>query len=215
MGLPSGLIDKSGVAALERLTELEHEPARALAAEYMHEADILLGRLPRQVARHYRREVEVRVIEALGGGRNASADTVANALDLIGPPGHYLPSEIAGQAARLAARSLNPRRVVEALRYGAMSGAGTATIVSVLGLLYVAAIFAVIAGAARLISPDAAGVYQLTNGAYVLGLGGNYPEARDVLGVLFVPLSWAVGAGLYTALTQLLPVFIRQRRRRR
>ena len=100
---------------MERLTELEHEPARALAAEYMHEADILLGRLPRQVARHYRREVEVRVIEALGGGRNASADTVANALDLIGPPGHYLPSEIAGQAARLAARSLNPRRVVEAV----------------------------------------------------------------------------------------------------
>lgn len=111
---------------MERLTELEHEPARALAAEYMHEADILLGRLPRPVARHYRREVEMRVIDALNGGHNASADTVARALDLIGPPGHYLPSRIAAQAARQAARSLSPRRVVEALRYGAMSGVGTA-----------------------------------------------------------------------------------------
>jgi len=200
---------------LERLTELEHEPARALAAEYLQETDALLGRLPRRVARHYRREVEVRVIEALNGGRNASAETVSRALDLIGPPGHYLPSEIAGQAARLAARSLNPRRVVEALRYGAMSGIGTATIVSVLGLLYAAVLFAIAAGAARLISPDAAGIYQLANGAYVLGIGGNYPDARDVLGILFVPFSWAFGAGLYTALTQLLPVLIRERRRGR
>lgn len=203
------------MAVLERLTELEHEPARALAAEYMHEADILLGRLPRPVARHYRREVELRVIDALNGGRNASAETVARALDLVGPPGYYLPSEIGGQAARQAARTLNPRRVVEALRYGAMSGPGTAAAVSVLGLLYVAAAFAIIAGIARLISPDAAGVYQLANGAYVLGLGGNYPEARDVLGILFVPLSWAFGAGLYMALTQLLPVLIRERSRRR
>lgn len=155
------------------------------------------------------------MIEALNGGRNASAETVSRALDLIGPPGHYLPSEIAGQAARLAARSLNPRRVVEALRYGAMSGIGTATIVSVLGLLYAAVLFAIAAGAARLISPDAAGIYQLANGAYVLGIGGNYPDARDVLGILFVPFSWAFGAGLYTALTQLLPVLIRERRRGR
>ncbi|GGB85685.1 hypothetical protein GCM10007417_27150 [Glycocaulis alkaliphilus] len=167
------------------------------------------------MARHYRREVEVRVIEALNGGRNASADTVARALDLVGPPGHYLPSEIAGQAARHAARTLNPRRVVEALRYGAMSGPGTAAAVSVLGLLYAAAAFAIIAGIARLISPDAAGVYQLANGAYVLGVGGNHSEARDVLGILFVPLSWAFGAGLYTALAQLLPVVIRERSRRR
>lgn len=200
---------------MERLTELEHEPARALAAEYLHEADILLGRLPRRVARHYRHEVETRVIEALNGGRHAGADTVSRALDLIGPPGHYLPARIAGEAARQAARTLNPRRVVEALRYGAMSGVGTASIVSVLGLLYAAVLFAFIAGAARLISPDAAGVYQLANGAYVLGLGGNFAGARDVLGVLFVPLSWAFGAGLYTALTQLLPVLIRERRRRR
>lgn len=200
---------------MERLTELEHEPARALAAEYLHEADILLGRLPRQVARHYRREVEMRVIEALNGGRNASADTVARALDLIGPPGHYLPGEIAAEAARLAARTLNPRRVVEALRYGAMSGVGTATIVSVLGLLYAAVVFAFAVGVARLISPDAAGIYELANGAYVLDIGGNYTDARDVLGILFVPLVWALGAGLYTALTQLLPVLIRAPKRRR
>lgn len=203
------------MAVLERLTELEHEPARALAAEYMHEADILLGRLPRSLARQYRRDVELRVIEALNGGRNASAETVARTLDLVGPPGHYLPSEIASQAARRAARTLNPRRVVEALRYGAMSGVGTATIVSVLGLLYAAVLFVIAAGLARLISPDAAGIYQLSTGGYVLGIGGNYPEARDVLGILFVPLSWAFGAGLYTALTQLLPVLIRERSHRR
>lgn len=200
---------------MERLTELEHEPARALAADYLHEADILLGRLPRQVARHYRREVEMRVIEALDGGRNASVDTVARALDLIGPPGHYLPAEIGAEAARLAARTLNPRRVVEALRYGAMSGVGTATIVSVLGLLYAAVVFALAAGVARLVSPDAAGIYELANGAYVLDIGGNYTDARDVLGILFVPLVWALGAGLYTALTQLLPVLIRAPKRRR
>lgn len=200
---------------MERLTELEHEPARALAADYMHEADILLGRLPRRVARHYRREVELRVIDALHGGPAISADAVARALELIGPPGHYLPGEIAGEAARLAARTLNPRRVVEALRYGAMSGVGTASAVSVLGLLYAAVVFAVIAGIARLISPDAAGLYELTNGAYVLQFGGSPDDARDVLGIMFTPLSWAFAAGLYTALTQLLPIFIRVRRFRR
>lgn len=199
---------------MERLTELENEPARALAADYLHEADLLLGRLPKSAARHYRLEVEARLIEAIGGARMASREAVSEAVESLGPPGLYLPAEVSATAAREAARTLNPRRVVEALRYGAMAGVGKASIVSVLGLLYAAAVFLFITGIARLVSPDAAGLYALADGGYMLALAGSQGEgARDVLGVLYAPVAMLVAAGLYAALTLLLPGLLGRGRR--
>lgn len=199
---------------MERLTELENEPARALAAEYLHEADILLGRLPKSAARYYRREAEIRLITALNGARSANAETVRDAMDLLGPPGLFLPGEIAANAAREAARSFNPRRVVEALRYGAMAGVGKASVVSVLGLLYAAALFLFITGVARLVSADAAGLYELPGGGFMLAFAGSQGEgAHDVLGLAYAPVAMIVAAALYAALTILLPALLGRRRR--
>lgn len=199
---------------LERLTELENEPARALAAEYLHEADILLGRLPKSAARYYRREAEIRLITALNGARSANAQMVRDAVEQLGPPVRFLPGEIAANAARAAARSFNPRRVIEALRYGAMAGVGKASAVSVLGLLYAAAVFLFITGVARLVSPEAAGLYEGPDGAFILAVAGSQGEgARDVLGLAYAPVAMIVAAGLYAALTILLPALLGRRRR--
>lgn len=199
---------------MERLTELESEPARALAADYLHEADILLGRLPKSAARHYRLEVEARLINALGGARAANAESVREAVATLGPPGFYLPGEIAANAAREAARTLNPRRVIEALRYGAMAGVGKASAVSVLGLLYAASVFIFITGIARLVSPEAAGLYERPDGAFILAIAGSQGEgARDVLGLAYAPAAMIVAAGLYAALTLLLPALVGRTRR--
>lgn len=199
---------------LERLTELENEPARALAAEYLHEADILLGRLPKSAARHYRRDVETRLITALNGARFANAETVREVLDEIGPPGHFLPREIAANAAREAARTLNPRRVIEAMRYGAMAGIGKASAVSALGLLYMGALLLFLTGIARLVSPEAAGLYELPGGGFMLAIAGSQRDgARDVLGLAYAPVVMIVAAGLYAALTILLPALLGRRRR--
>jgi len=199
---------------LERLTELENEPARALAAEYLHEADILLGRLPKSAAQHYRRQVETRLITALNGARFANAETVREVLDDIGPPGHFLPHEIAANAAREAARTLNPRRVIEAMRYGAMAGIGKAGAVSALGLLYMGALLLFLTGIARLISPEAAGLYERPDGAIILAVAGSQGDgARDVLGLAYAPVVMIVAAGLYAALTILLPGLLGRGRR--
>ncbi|MCH8521209.1 hypothetical protein [Glycocaulis sp.] len=200
---------------MERLTELENEPARALAAEYMHEADVLLGRLPESAARHYHREVEARLITALNGARFANAETVREVLDEIGSPGHFLPGEIAANAAREAARTLNPRRVVEALRYGAMAGVGKASAVAALGFLYMGALLLFLTGIARLVSPEAAGLYERPDGAFILAIAGSQGDgARDVLGLAYAPVAMIVAAGLYAALTILLPALVGRRRRR-
>ncbi len=199
---------------MERLTELEDEPARALAAEYLREADLLLGRLPSAAARHYRREVEARLITALGSAATASPDNVRKAIEVVGLPAHFLPGEIAANAAREAARTLNPRRVVEALRYGAMAGVGKASVVSVLGLLYAAAVFFLITGVARLFSADAAGLYELPGGGFILAIAGSQGDgARDVLGLAYAPVAAILAAGLYAALTLLLPSLIGRGRR--
>ncbi len=191
---------------MRRLTELESEPARAAVAAWFIEADWVLSRLNRPEADALRAELEARIIVLLDGDAAADAARVAAALHEAGEPGEILPPVAADRAARAAARTLHPARVIEALRYGAMSGVARLTAVTMLALVYMLALLTAATGIVKLFAPEAAGLFRLEEGGWIFGLrAGRDAPVQDVLGWLYIPLALGIGAAVYVAATKLLP----------
>lgn len=143
-----------------------------------------------------RAQLETHLIEALEADARASAEQVETALARLGSP-----EEIAEEWSGEPAASPPEGAGKKVFRLAASLARG---VCAILGLVLLAAVFA------RLSDPAAVGVFELTDGTWLVGTVNDQAVSRDVLGVWTLPVALTLvlalmigasaGSGLWSAI---------------
>ncbi len=180
---------------MSRWTELTDANARAAFAAYFAKVDRALAALPRTEAEEIKRELEQHALDAV-----SEAGDAQTALAQLGDPDDFLSDLVADKLRQRAAHTFSPLDVATALARNAGAGLAGLAVSTLVGVGYVIAALAILMGVAKLIDPNAAGIYRLPDGRTFIGFGETLGGA-DIMGMWFSPLAIAAGALLYFALT--------------
>ncbi|WP_306017556.1 hypothetical protein [Oceanicaulis sp. MMSF_3324] len=180
---------------LERIQDLVDAAARDRAQAWFDRFETAyVGEA--QACKAARAQLETHLIEALEADARASAEQVETALARLGSP-----EEIAEEWSGEPAASPPEDAGKKVFRLAASLARG---VCAVLGLVLLAAVFA------RLSDPAAVGVFELTDGTWLVGTVNDQAVSRDVLGVWTLPVALTLalalmigasaGSGLWSAI---------------
>lgn len=180
---------------LERIQDLVDAAARDRAQAWFDRFETAyVGEA--QACKAARAQLETHLIESLEADARASAEQVETALARLGSP-----EEIAEEWSGEPAASPPEGAGKKVFRLAASLARG---VCAVLGLVLLAAVFA------RLSDPAAVGVFELTDGTWLVGTVNDQAVSRDVLGVWTLPVALTLalalmigasaGSGLWSAI---------------
>lgn len=181
--------------------------------QYMNRVQRMLRHLEAKEREDIAIDIQLHLFESFKrDGAVTETEKLLNALDRMGEPEEYLKPLLADSVLVKAARTLNPRLIVESLGHLFYGGLKRGAIALFFFVGYSLVVAFLLIAALKPIFPDQVGLFIGENRGFLLGAYiGDSDFGKEYLGYWVIPAALAAAAILYVGLTKLLRLMKRRR----
>ena len=177
--------------------------ARKIWNNYFKRVDKSTRSIPKAKREELKLEIQGHLLESMeDASTDSDSSKLMDAIDRLGEPEYYIKPMIADKLLLDASKTFNPRNVFMGLFFNLHTSIKRAVLTMVIAFMTIL----------KIIMPGHVGIFLPTNGGgTTIGLLVNPGLHKEILGFWVIPIGVVCTVLLYTGLTRLLRLFIRER----
>ena len=187
--------------------------ARKIWNNYFKRVDKSTRSIPKAKREELKLEIQGHLLESMeDASTDSDSSKLMDAIDRLGEPEHYIKPMIADKLLLDASKTFDPRNVLMGLFFNLRSSIKRAILTMIIRLGYFFLFCIAFMTILKIIMPGHVGIFLPTNGGgTTIGLLVNPGLHKEILGFWTIPIGVVCTVLLYTGLTRLLRLFIRER----
>jgi len=168
--------------------------------------------IPKTKREELKLEIQGHLLESMeDASTDSDSSKLMDAIDRLGEPEDYIKPMIADKLLLDASKTFNPRNVLMGLFFNLRTSIRRAVLTMIIGLGYFFLFCIAVMTIMKIIIPSHVGIFLPEyGGSTAVGILVSPEPHREILGFWTVPIGVVCTVLLYTGLTRLLRVFIKQ-----
>ena len=186
--------------------------ARKIWNNYFKRVDKSMRSIQKTKREELKLEIQGHLLESMeDASTDSDSSKLMDAIDRLGEPEDFIKPMIADKLLLDASKTFNPRNVFMGLFFNLHSSIKRAVLTMIISLGYCFLFCIAVMTIMKIIIPSHVGVFLPENGGITtVGILVNPGPHKEILGFWTIPIGVVCTALLYTGLTRLLRVFIKQ-----